>query len=701
MLILRVDTNHRSMQLREFIKECHERDVFKNLSIYVVTAWVVIQVFSEIREPFGLPQISMTYLLLVLIAGFPFYVYLIWRYRLKPTEGESNGENSIKVMPGEAPSAGASLSDKSKKHLPGIRFYSPFQKMYFAFLLVILILSVVSVSWIVNANFISQPNGSAFTFPATEENNKIAVLSFENNTMNSDLDVVGMMAVDWIIHGITRNEMGQVISPKVVEQYNEVMKASLISGSDNTVLTDYLKPGKVISGKYYLNDGKLMIQCSILDGQMNETLKTIAPVTCDVESPLMCIEELKQRLLGSLLGDEERWTVYEEQPPNYEAYKMILEAEELDNTDPEFLRVMNEAIALDSNYFEPKMHRITYYYNIEDFATTDSLIQELAKDDLKGSRQKNIVKLWNALIRGDNKKAFIYLKKEYKIEPDELNNNSSTMVLALQFVNRPEAVDSIYNEQVAMEHLDSLNCQTCEYRIFSKGMADIVLGKPQKPIEMFGDYGTVKEFYWIKDVLLYAYVRMGDREAVDEILSTIKLTGDEDIWRDKYLLVGKQYLVAGEKERAFGYFDRLLRSLDKEFEELTGRQQEQKAYSLFYREKYEQAAAYFQSLAADNPESVDINSFWAMSLLRSERFAEAEKVMMDLEAMRAAYQYGSVDYAMARYYALEGNADLVIQYLIRAVAAGKRFNPGTYRDDVLMQPYVEMEGFKNVLTFWH
>ncbi|GGD41671.1 tetratricopeptide repeat protein [Muriicola marianensis] len=689
------------MQLREFVKECHQRDVFKHLSIYIVSGWVLIQVFSEIREPFGLPKISMTYLLLVLIAGFPFYTYLIWRYRLKPAEQDSDRSNNLKIVRGEDVDPKENPTDKTKKHLPGIRFYSPFQKMYFAFLTFIFLLSLGSVSWIVRANFITEPDPGAFTFPSEDRNDKVAVLSFENNTMNADLDVVGKMAVDWIIHGITQNEMGQVISPKVLEQYNTVMKASIVSDDENSILTEVLKPGKVITGKYYLSNGKLLIQCAILDGNMNETLETIEPVSCATDNPLECIEELKQRLLGSLLGEKERWTLYEEEPPNYEAYKMILEAENVDNTDPEYLRIMNEAIALDSNYFEPKMHRITYYYNIGEFGKTDSLIQALARDDLKGSRQKNIVKLWNALVRGDNKKAFTYLKKEYNWEPDDLNNNSSTMVVALQFVNRPEAVDSIYTKQLAMEKIDSLNCLTCEYRFYTKGMADIALGRPEVPIEMFGKYGTVKEFYWVKDVLLYAFVRTGERDKVDEILTTVKLTGNNKIWRDKCLLLGKQFLLQGKKEVSDSYLDLLLGSFEMSDKELTEVELEQMAMAHFYKGDYPRAVKHLEELVSLNPDDIDFNAFLAMSLWKTGGVEKAEEVLEQLEGLRTDYQYGAIDYAKARYHAFTGNTDLTIQHLIRAVAAGKRYNPGTFHDDVLMRPYRDLDAFQNVLTFWH
>lgn len=690
------------MGFKEFIKECHEKEVFKNLSIYIVSSWVLIQVFSTIWEPFGLPKISMTYLLLVLIAGFPFYIYLIWRYRLKPMESKLSQREGLKVSSGANKSEPGTKKPKKRKiHLPGVHFYSPFQKLYFTMLFGVTIMAVFATSLIVNANFLEKSNSSDFVFAAEDQNNKIAVLTFENNTADEKLDVVGKMAVDWIIHGITQNDVGQVISPKIVEEYSTVLKASLIPSSDDEILTDYLKPGKILKGTYYLNDGKLLVQCSLLDGNLNRTLISFDPVECDTDSPLTCIEELKQRILG-YLSKGKPGTDYEETPPKYEAFKLVIEAlDNYESSDPEFLNAMNAAIAIDSNYFEPKLHRLTYFYNQEKFAIADSLVTIWSREPKTGERQVNLVRMWEALLNGDNQKAFNYFRKEYNYQPDDINNNMSAMVLALQFVNRPEAVDSIYRQQLFMERVDLNNCLECEYRYYIKGLADIELGNPQKPIEMFKDYGSAKGFEWVKEVLINAYVEMGNEDAVAEIMNAYRLTSDKTLWRKKTQSTAKEFLRAGDKDNADKYFNELLNSLEDQSTALAREEKELMAYAYFYKTDYGKAEELLRSLLQEKPESIDNKNYLAMSLFKIGKEKEASSLIKSLDAQRESYQYGAIDYAKARYYAISGDEDQMLQHLIRAVSAGKRFTSYAFQHDILMKPYVQSVSFQEVMNFWH
>src|SRR3970282_700042 len=77
------------MKLKTFFKSCHDKEVFKMLSIYVVSAWVLLQVLALIWKPLGLPEKSVTYLIILLLIGFPFYVFYILKASVAPLEKEA------------------------------------------------------------------------------------------------------------------------------------------------------------------------------------------------------------------------------------------------------------------------------------------------------------------------------------------------------------------------------------------------------------------------------------------------------------------------------------------------------------------------------------------------------------------------------------------------------------------------------------
>ena len=690
------------MNFRSFVKECHEKEVFKNLSIYIVSSWVLIQVFSVMYEPFGLPKISMTYLLLVLIIGFPFYVYLLWRYRLKPLESRFSRRKGLKVT---SKSAGSSEEvkglKKRKVHLPGIHFYSPFQKLYFTSLFIISLISLFSTSLIVKANFINQENMSAFTFPEEPDNDRIAVLPFENNTTDPNLDVIGKMAVDWIMHGITQNKVGEVISPQVVEEYTKVLKATLVPTGENGVLKEYLKPSKVVTGTYYLKDGRLLLQCSVLDGNMNRTLVSFEITECDANSPLDCIEAIKQRVLGYLDSKGMAQLALEETPPNYTAYKLWLESDALlELQSDEQIKYINEAIAADSSFFKPKIDRVAYYYNRDQFAVADSLLQVLAAETGTKKEQLNMIQHYEACFKGDNRTAYRTYQEEYNVAPVEIELNLSTMVLALQFVNRPQDVDSIYTA-IPKNDFDLDNCISCEYRYFVQGMANLELGKIDETIELLIPYAKTAGQEWIKEVLMKAFVMDEDHSAVDELLQHIRLLGRIDYWQLMMLKTGLEYLKTGNEAKANRFFDEVLSYQEKRGSLLTLAERELQAELTFYKKDYKRAQLMLEEILEESNDKIGMLSFLAMSYFINGEEEKADDAILKLNSTRTEYQFGEVDYALARYYNFRGEEELALNMLLKAVAAGKRFTSTTFQNDYLFRSLRSSEDFEKILTFWY
>lgn len=68
------------MGLWRLAKELRRRRVFRVAGFYFVGAWVLLQVGDVVAEPAGLPAWSMTFLLYLILLGFPFALFLGWRY---------------------------------------------------------------------------------------------------------------------------------------------------------------------------------------------------------------------------------------------------------------------------------------------------------------------------------------------------------------------------------------------------------------------------------------------------------------------------------------------------------------------------------------------------------------------------------------------------------------------------------------------
>ncbi|NNJ88597.1 MAG: hypothetical protein HKP53_04290 [Eudoraea sp.] len=542
---------------------------------------------------------------------------------------------------------------------------------------------------------------SVFTFPEEPDNKRIAVLPFENNTSDENLDVVGKMATDWIMHGITQNKVGEVISPQIVDNYTSIIKASVVPSGENAVLKEYLKPSKVITGSYYLNNDKLLLQCSIMDGDMRRTLQSFEITECSSDNPLDCIEALKQRVLGYLFSKGRATIKHEETPPNFNAYTLWLESEELARIEaPEQLERINEAIAADSSFFRPKLDRVAYFYNRDQFSIADSLLQKLKEETGIEKEQRNMINHYEACFKGDNKMAYKTYKEEYNNASKDLDINLSYMVLALQFVNRPQDVDSIYLA-TNMADFDLDVCITCEYRYFVKGMANLELGRITETIELLAPYARTAGHEWIKEVLMKAYVLNGDDQAANDLLEHIRLLGRITFWEGMMLKTGLEYLKLGKEEVAANYLDKVADYLTNKRDTLSTDEKELQGEVEFYRKNYSRAQEIFEFLHAEGNDKISILTYLAITYYQLGKEDYAQRIIDQLNKKRVSYQFGDVDYALAQYYAVSGNEEHSVNYLLKAVASGKRFTSSTFQNDLIFNSYSNSNDFQKILKFWY
>ncbi len=654
------------MKLKSFFKQCHEKEVFKMLSIYIVSAWVILQVLSITWQPLGLPQKSVAFLIIVLLLCFPLYIFFLWKFRVAPlhkTETE--------------------IDEKEKKKR------TAFQKMYFSSLGIITSLCVIAVFLIVNRNF-SQTDSNIL--PKVVKSDKIAVLKFGNNTGDPQYDIVSKMAADWIIHGITENNVAQVITQDQVDEYRSILKGKNIEENESTIVKEYLKPSKIISGNFFLKNGNLLFQGMLTDGKTNKTNISFKPTECAAENPLNCIEELNESITGYFITEDQKKLMLQDAPPKYDAYKFLLEAK-YSNDNEEYINLLNKAITADSTYFEPKVLRVAHYYNLGEYKTADLLLKQIKPDSYRNKRQLNLLNMYEALLKGENRTVYRTILKEYEIAPFDLQTNKTAMVIALQYVNRPQDVDAIY-KTVAMDSMNLQNCADCTIRIYVKAYADIELGKYSSAIQLMENTQKEVEAKLLNRPLVIAYIRAGKEEKLDQFFRKINIVSSPAEAQELYLQAGKEYLLKGEKEKAVEYFNKIINT---EKETVVSKML---ADAFFYKEEYEKAQRILKEVYSQEPENSDVLVKLAISNQKIGKVADAEKNLNTLENLRADHQFGEIDYALGQYYAATDNETELYKHLLKAAANGHLYHWKFFKNDPQFIDYNKTKAFEEVMDFW-
>ncbi len=656
------------MRIKTFVKQCREHDLFKMLSIYVVSSWVILQVLSVTSQPLGLPQKAVTFLIITLLICLPIYLFIIWKYKIVPLEKER-----------------LQLETEDDGDVDRHLIKRSFKKYYVIASIFITTLCAFAIFFIIDINFIKSASPISYT-----ESPRIAVLKFGNNTGDPKYDDVGKMASDWIMHGITENKLGQVISQDVILQYNTMINGGKEPDLQNNIVKEYLQPAKIVSGNYFLKNGKLVFQATLTDGKTDKTLFSLKPEECLSTNPLNCIEQVEASITGFLATEGNKKLMLQEDPPNYEAYKLVLEAK-YGAYDDRYLQLIEKAIEIDPNYFEAKVLRVAYNYNKGKYAIADSLLNMVKPESNRNERQINLINMYDALLSGNNKKVYKTNLTEFNYATYDLESNSTTMVIALQYVNRVKEVDSIYN-LVKSDTLNIQTCSDCADRIYIKARADIELKKYAQTIKFLEKALNINNANLLKKPYLSALLRNGDDNKVNIFMDNANLTETQDFYSDLCLYIGKEYLLINKAEMAKKYLDKVTESATLN--------NTNKASSHLYNGNFKNAESDFEVIVKNNPTNTEAQIALAISKYKSGKIAEATKIVDALKNMKKPYQFGVIDYALAQYYAVTGDTLNMYDRLLKSVGAGHLYEPTSYKNDLFFKNFKNTKKFNQVMNFW-
>ena len=167
----------------------------------------------------------------------------------------------------------------------------------------------------------------------------------------------------------------------------------------------------------------------------------------------------------------------------------------------------------------------------------------------------------------------------------------------------------------------------------------------------------------------------------DRLLDDFRLILEEDNWIKLSFYAAKQNLILEDRKTANLLLDKTIEVLKTSKD---GALQKRKllAEGLFLRENYQEAETVLEEVLQLDPKSIFFTTLLAIAYAKNEKQGKAQAKINALEMLRADYQYGAVDYALAQYYAAIADEEQTINNLLKSVAAGNWYAPESFQEDV-------------------
>jgi serine/threonine-protein kinase len=253
---------------------------------------------------------------------------------------------------------------------------------------------------------------------------RIVVSPLENRTGAPALDVVGLMAGDWITEGLQRTGIVEVVPTPAAMEASRFVSGSADVREPVHALATETGAGIVVSGSYYRRADRLLFRVTVADQEGARLIETLADVEAPVADPLMGVEELRARLMGWLaVRYDDRLAVPAsgaERPPTYEAYRSFSEAmtRYIAMQNAQALPLFRRAFDLDSSFTVALLYASVVATNLSDWARADSLLGAV---DRRRAKLSAYDQAWLdyrlAFVHGDREAALSAIRSAANLAP--------------------------------------------------------------------------------------------------------------------------------------------------------------------------------------------------------------------------------------------------------------------------------------------
>ncbi len=512
----------------------------------------------------------------------------------------------------------------------------------------------------------------------------VAVMPFENQTMQESMDAFGLMAMDWISQGLLETGETRVIKedPKVI-----------LAGLKNDPA--YLPQGAevLIKGRYYpQGESEITVMAEIIDANTKEAIYSPEPFVGGKNDPMALIESIQQQILGYwVVGDG----YYEKKPPRFDAYDEMIKAQMLPGDAHQerkghYLRAME----LDPEFIQPGINLLWQGVNSGDRDIVDTALVWLEKRESDLNEYERLtVKSGRARALGDFEAGAdvawqIYDKYHQSRQAyyamyynNSANRSSLNLRLFPEIVKRENPkFESRADQHGYLSYYLAALCIDGQYDTVSK-----VISQVQYPI-VSGHIALIH---------LRALTLEGDMQAVDSMLQYYRSCKLEYVGPvpPSFLLfpIVIELNKAGKQELLDRYLDIWEEWLDKHERNMWSPANDMALAYLRkdYQTAYDAAMYFYNNSPAGK---VLFTEAPAICLLKLGKEKEARQWLDHLIEDGEHYP-GALDYARGMFEGHRGNIEKAIVHLRQANENGFDYDWYNYRYDVLAKELMQYPEF--------
>lgn len=626
-------------------EELRRRKVFRATAAYVVVAAGVGAVASDFFPALGLPDWTVTLVVALLILGLPVTIALSWAFDVRPSEpgqGVEAGEDALPGASGRRTTAGRFRWTAGRIAVVGA----------------VIILGLA---------------GGAMLFTGGETSAvvgyRVAVLPFENQTGEADLDPLGLMASEWISDGLAAIDSAQVV-PAI--EVREILAGPSQANQLRRIALETLA-GTAVTGSYVLVGDSIEVRGQIVDPEEGAILLSLDPALAPRANPTAALVPIRQQAMTAIarrldtriaeaIGREIR-------PPLYEAFEAYLFGMELFSSFryDEAFRQFDRSHQIDSTFWAPMNWVASGYGNLGQFARMDSVVRLLdahRAELSEGFRLK--LDEQRARVRGDLHAAYRFARRIFERGPGQLTRYINA--LYAYDTNRPRtAADLLQQErrdaEIRSAWLGFHSVLTASLHLLGDYQRELEAARRAR--ERFADHPSPV------GMEAQALAGMGRTEEAAALVDEVRLLASSPRSAVIYIRrIGDALAAHGHHDAAARLYDRALATWPSGE---PADAYEHRLYADLLRRagRLKEAAAQVETARELDPDDRDAQALEGIIAAQRGDRARADRIAEELAARTDPYAHGGNTYNRACIRARLGDLDRAVELLRQAHAEGQ------------------------------